>query len=119
MSAAPGTGALAPVIRLPVAGDRIDEIFGANGLLAANARKQGLSYEVREGRLIRTRSDWGVVVILDERVLSRSWGGAVFASLPRAKRLGTVAEVKAFFAAMRPSDSSGQQSFIDAMDGVR
>lgn len=53
------------------------------------------------GRLIRTRTDWGVVVILDERVLSRSWGGAVFASLPRAKRLGTVAEVRGFFAAMR------------------
>lgn len=54
------------------------------------------------GRLIRTRSDWGVVVILDERVLSRSWGGAVFVSLPKAKRLKTVGEVKQFFAAMRP-----------------
>lgn len=70
------------------------------------------------GRLIRTQSDWGVVVILDERVLSRSWGGAVFASLPKTKRLKTVDEVRGFFASMRGPDNP-DQSFIDAMDGVR
>lgn len=58
------------------------------------------------GRLIRTRSDWGVVVILDERVVSRSWGGAVFASLPKTKRLTGVSQVEAFFEAMRPATAS-------------
>lgn len=59
------------------------------------------------GRLIRTRSDWGVVVILDERVVSRSWGGAVFSSLPKGtKRLTTVSQVEAFFASMRPGGAT-------------
>jgi Rad3-related DNA helicase len=123
MSSAVVAGAVAPVIRLAVAGDRIDEIFSANGLLAKQAREQGFPYELREGqvqlpralmqlrqgfgRLIRTRSDWGVVVILDERVVSRSWGGAVFSSLPKGtKRLTTVSQVEAFFASMRPGGAT-------------
>lgn len=36
------------------------------------------------GRLIRSESDRGVVIILDRRVLEKSWGRAVFQSLPAA-----------------------------------
>ena len=59
------------------------------------------------GRLIRTQSDWGVVVILDERVLSRGWGASVWSSLPKTKRIKSVEEVRAFFEAMRPAPIGG------------
>lgn len=35
------------------------------------------------GRLIRTASDWGAVIILDNRVLTKSYGQDFLRSLPR------------------------------------
>lgn len=37
------------------------------------------------GRLIRTNSDYGIVALLDSRVLSKSYGKTFFSSLPRCK----------------------------------
>jgi Rad3-related DNA helicase len=48
--------------------------------LAALKLKQGF------GRLIRSRTDVGVVVLLDRRVMSRRYGGALLAGLPPATR---------------------------------
>jgi ATP-dependent DNA helicase DinG len=48
---------------------------------AALKLKQGF------GRLIRSRSDVGVVVLLDHRVVSRRYGAALQASLPPAQRV--------------------------------
>ncbi|HXV87161.1 MAG TPA: ATP-dependent DNA helicase, partial [Gemmatimonadales bacterium] len=48
---------------------------------AALKLKQGL------GRLIRSRTDFGVVVLLDQRIIRRSYGAALLASLPPAQRL--------------------------------
>jgi DNA polymerase-3 subunit epsilon/ATP-dependent DNA helicase DinG len=46
------------------------------------------------GRLIRTRSDRGVVVSFDRRLLSKSYGRAFVDSLPRCTvRTGTLSEV--------------------------
>jgi ATP-dependent DNA helicase DinG len=39
------------------------------------------------GRLIRTRTDHGVVVLCDARLLSKSYGRAMLASLPPARRV--------------------------------
>lgn len=39
------------------------------------------------GRLIRTRQDQGIVVILDRRVLTRSYGHRVLSALPPAKQV--------------------------------
>ena len=48
--------------------------------LAALKLKQGF------GRLIRSRTDVGVIVLLDRRVLTKRYGGALLAGLPPAER---------------------------------
>jgi len=46
------------------------------------------------GRLVRSTSDWGVVVLLDGRLLSRSYGKRFLKSLPPATTLvGTLEEI--------------------------
>jgi ATP-dependent DNA helicase DinG len=50
------------------------------------------------GRLIRSKDDYGVVVLGDARVLSKGWGRKAFASLPRCKRGRGSADVAAFLA---------------------
>ena len=57
--------------------------------LAALKLKQGF------GRLIRSSSDVGVVILLDRRVLSKRYGPLVLSGLPKAERVvGTWAEVR-------------------------
>ncbi len=51
------------------------------------------------GRLIRGDADRGVLMILDERLLSRSYGTAILASLPPFARTRSQAEAQAFIAA--------------------
>jgi ATP-dependent DNA helicase DinG len=73
----------------PVTAARIEalEERGLNGFthyllpLAALKLKQGF------GRLIRTRSDVGVVILMDHRVVSRRYGQILLASLPPAERV--------------------------------
>ncbi len=48
--------------------------------LAATALRQGF------GRLIRSQSDWGVVAILDPRLVRRGYGRRLLAALPPARR---------------------------------
>ncbi|MBX3027597.1 DEAD/DEAH box helicase family protein [bacterium] len=59
------------------------------------------------GRLIRSRSDRGCVVILDSRIASKAYGQVFLASLPPARRVigptrQVLAEVEAFFARGAP-----------------
>jgi ATP-dependent DNA helicase DinG len=49
--------------------------------LAALKLKQGF------GRLIRSRTDVGAVILMDRRIVSRSYGNALLASLPPATRV--------------------------------
>jgi ATP-dependent DNA helicase DinG len=49
------------------------------------------------GRLIRSASDRGAVVVLDSRILKRRYGGVFLDALPRCRRLSSFAELKAFF----------------------
>jgi len=52
------------------------------------------------GRLIRGRSDFGVVAILDTRLLTHSYGNAIISSLPEMTITHHVADVKRFFDAI-------------------
>ena len=66
-----------------------DGFFGYLLPLAALKLKQGF------GRLIRSRRDVGVVVLLDRRVLTKRYGRLVLHGLPRADRvIGTWAQVR-------------------------
>lgn len=58
---------------------------------AAILLKQGF------GRLVRTRQDSGLVALLDRRAVTRGYGRMLLASLPPAKRLGSMDEVRAFW----------------------
>jgi ATP-dependent DNA helicase DinG len=72
----------------PVTAARLEMIEAAGGdafndylvPLAALKLKQGF------GRLIRSRTDVGVIVLLDRRVLSKRYGPALLAGLPPAER---------------------------------
>jgi ATP-dependent DNA helicase DinG len=48
---------------------------------AALRLKQGF------GRLIRSKSDIGIVILMDSRVTTRNYGGKLLASLPPARRV--------------------------------
>ena len=73
----------------PVTAARLEMIEAAGGdsfneylvPLAALKLKQGF------GRLIRSRTDVGVVVLLDRRVLSKRYGAALLVGLPPARRV--------------------------------
>ncbi len=58
---------------------------------AAITLKQGF------GRLIRTRSDGGIVALLDRRAVRRGYGRSLLASLPPAQRLEHIEEVRSFW----------------------
>lgn len=62
---------------------------------AALALKQGF------GRLIRTRRDRGIVALLDGRVTTKGYGKVFLRTLPPARRCTTLAEVSAFWQAVR------------------
>ncbi len=59
--------------------------------LAALTLKQGF------GRLIRRHDDAGIVAILDKRAATKGYGRALLASLPPARRLSTLGEVRTFW----------------------
>ncbi|MBV9948809.1 MAG: ATP-dependent DNA helicase [Myxococcales bacterium] len=62
---------------------------------AAMTLKQGF------GRLIRTQRDAGVVAIFDRRVALRGYGRILLASLPPARRVRGMEELRAFWAGLR------------------
>jgi ATP-dependent DNA helicase DinG len=61
---------------------------------AAITLKQGF------GRLIRTRTDRGIVAILDRRVRTRGYGRVLLDSLPPARRADRMEDVRAFWLAV-------------------
>jgi ATP-dependent DNA helicase DinG len=61
---------------------------------AAMTLKQGF------GRLIRTQRDAGIVAILDSRVTRRGYGRALLATLPPARRVRTLTDLRTFWATL-------------------
>jgi ATP-dependent DNA helicase DinG len=49
------------------------------------------------GRLIRSRSDRGLLVLLDGRATGMRYGETILAGLPPATRVRELAELRAFF----------------------
>jgi len=74
---------------------------------AVIALKQGV------GRLIRSESDRGVLVLCDPRLLSRSYGKVFFQSLPPLRRTRTLADVQAFFAPQWAPDAESPAASAD------
>jgi ATP-dependent DNA helicase DinG len=55
-----------------------------------------IAFKQAFGRLIRTATDRGVVVVLDRRILTRRYGEAFLQSLPRVRRTEHLADVARF-----------------------
>ena len=49
------------------------------------------------GRLIRSKTDFGVVVVLDPRIQTRRYGAKFLRSIPKCRKVGSLDEVKEFF----------------------
>jgi len=77
---------------------------------AVIALKQGV------GRLIRSETDRGVLVLCDPRLLSRSYGRVFLESLPPFRRTRELADVQAFFARQwaPEADSASMTAEADA-----
>ena len=67
--------------------------------LAQLALKQGF------GRLIRSRSDYGVVALLDARVHRRGYGRRLLEGLPPARRVTALGDVAAFWTRFREASA--------------
>ncbi len=77
-------------------GDRSKSWFNDLALPYATMRlKQGM------GRLIRTRTDRGIVAILDPRLTTKNYGAALLECLPSMRIVRTIKELEAAFQAQR------------------
>ncbi|MBI3069155.1 MAG: ATP-dependent DNA helicase, partial [Betaproteobacteria bacterium] len=92
----------------PVLAARIDKMNreGRNAFLEYQLPQAVITLKQGAGRLIRDESDRGVLVICDPRLLTRSYGRRILASLPPMKRTRELAEALAFFS----SAHSGRRS---------
>ncbi len=88
----------------PVIEARLDAIRAAGGEPFREYQLPAAVIMLRQGfgRLIRSRSDYGVVAILDPRVLTRNYGRLFFSSLPPAPVTDEIGRVKTFLKAFVP-----------------
>ncbi len=93
----------------PVLAARIDHINreGRNAFMEYQLPQAVISLKQGAGRLIRSEEDYGVLMICDPRLLTKSYGRRIWQGLPPMKRTRDLAEVEAFFADCR-SAQAGQ-----------
>jgi ATP-dependent DNA helicase DinG len=84
---------------------RIDR-DGGSGFTQYSVPSAAMSLKQGFGRLIRTQRDAGIVSILDRRIVRKSYGRALLASLPPARRVRTLDELRAFWAGIAPPDEA-------------
>ncbi len=76
---------------------------GGNGFTQYAVPSAAMMLKQGFGRLIRTQRDAGMVAILDGRILRKGYGRALLASLPPAKRVRDLEELRAFWGTIAPS----------------
>lgn len=88
----------------PLTKARLDLIdsTGGSSFQAFSVPSAALTLKQGFGRLIRSRSDRGVVAILDSRILSKGYGKYFLNSLPPARVVHNASEVKSWWAAKQP-----------------
>jgi len=69
------------------------------------------------GRLIRTETDRGVIALLDSRLNTKGYGRRVLSSLPPARRVHHIREVRAFFEQEKPEEEQSARNVTIQADG--
>jgi ATP-dependent DNA helicase DinG len=82
---------------------RIDR-DGGNGFTQYSVPSAAMTLKQGFGRLIRTQKDAGIVGILDRRIVRKGYGRALLASLPPARRVRTLDELRMFWLGIAPLD---------------
>lgn len=94
------------IVRLPFASpdtpleEARQEWMTARGLNVFNEYslpKAVVKFRQGFGRLIRSKTDFGAVVVLDPRIQTKRYGAKFLRSIPRCPRVQTLAALKAFF----------------------
>jgi ATP-dependent DNA helicase DinG len=85
----------------PVNAARINAVSreGKNAFMEYQLPKAIIMFKQGFGRLIRSRSDRGVVAILDPRVNTRRYGREFLEALPKCRRTDSITDVQEFFQA--------------------
>ena len=93
----------------PVFAARLEAIErnGGNAFRAEQLPQAVIALKQGVGRLLRSETDRGVLVLCDRRLQTRSYGKVFFASLPPLRRTAQLAEVQAFFAQPPAADAPG------------
>jgi ATP-dependent DNA helicase DinG len=86
-----------PIVRARSA--RIEE-DGGNAFMSLHVPAAAIALKQGFGRLIRTKSDAGVVALLDSRALKKSYGRRLLAALPPARRTEAIDDVREFWQRM-------------------
>lgn len=70
-----------------------------------------ITYKQGFGRLIRTKSDYGVVALLDGRISTKRYGSTILRSLPKAAQTRSIEAVKTFFRTRQTTGSLQRELF--------
>jgi ATP-dependent DNA helicase DinG len=79
------------------------EEAGENPFMAYSVPQAAITLKQGFGRLLRTRTDRGIVAILDRRISTRGYGRTLLESLPPAPRTSALADVQSFWARVGPT----------------
>jgi ATP-dependent DNA helicase DinG len=82
------------------------DLAGGNSFMRYTVPQAVIKFRQGFGRLIRRRTDWGAVVVLDKRVLTRHYGRMFLASLPEMRTVtgpqkGVLLALNEFFTTQR------------------
>lgn len=80
-----------------LARSRVAEEQGKNPFMELYVPAAAITLKQGFGRLIRSRSDRGIVTLLDERVHRKGYGKVLLESLPKARRTEALDDVKRFW----------------------
>ncbi|MGH8678969.1 MAG: ATP-dependent DNA helicase [Burkholderiales bacterium] len=83
----------------PVLAARIEKLNseGRNAFMEYQVPEAVIALKQGAGRLIRDQTDYGVLMICDPRLLSKSYGRRIWQSLPPMRRTRELVEVRALF----------------------
>ncbi len=86
----------------PVLAARIDRLKqqGRNAFFEVQLPRAVISMKQGAGRLIRSETDRGVLMVCDPRLVDKPYGRRIWQSLPPMRRTRDLADVEAFFATL-------------------